>query len=274
VLLIFRKKVLIAGPYAGEFGWELMEWQGWVRRLREKYDRTIVISYPNREYLYEGCEFYPHDIELKNSGYAYGTLTKKKSLDIVRKCVRELGIRDYDWFAPHMLRRHIKMLIGRQDHIKFYEPPVDGRTYDIVFHFRDFQRDDGDLKNYPKRDADEIAQTCKDEGYRIACIGDTSLSYCPPAAYDMRSIELKETVRTISSSKLVVGGSSAPMHLASLCGIPIVLWTGPPFDATRYFSYWNPLKSKVFLVTDKSFQPGASEVLKVIKTASDQSITH
>lgn len=267
MLFFFRSKTLIAGPYAGEFGWELMEWQGWVRRLRKKYDHTVVISYAHREYLYEGCEFYAHDFELKNSGYAYGSLTKEKSVDIVEKRARKLGIKGYDWFAPHMLRRRVKIMIGRQDYIKFYEPPVNGRKYDIVFHFRDFQRDDGDFKNYPKRDADEIVQTCKDEGYAIACIGDTSLSYCPPAAHDMRSIELKETVRTISSSKLVVGGSSAPMHLASLCGIPIAVWIGPRADVMRYTDYWNPHKSKVFVVTDKTFQPDISEVLKVIRTA-------
>ncbi|MBT5940202.1 MAG: hypothetical protein HOG95_09740 [Rhodospirillaceae bacterium] len=34
------------GPFIGEFGWELMCWQGWVRRVCEKYysDRKVIVS--------------------------------------------------------------------------------------------------------------------------------------------------------------------------------------------------------------------------------------
>ena len=33
---------LIAGPFLGEFGWELMQWQGYLRQLAKFYKREIV----------------------------------------------------------------------------------------------------------------------------------------------------------------------------------------------------------------------------------------
>ncbi len=61
---------LIAGPFAGEFGYELMQWQGYVRARRPLYRESHVITYPGREYLYEGCTMHSHDIPLQKAGYA------------------------------------------------------------------------------------------------------------------------------------------------------------------------------------------------------------
>jgi hypothetical protein len=267
MLFFFRKSNLIAGPFAGEFGWELMEWQGWVRRLKKKYERTLVISYPHSQYLYEGCEFYAHALDLGKSGFGYGSLPVDAALAIVERCAKNLGIVSYDWFAPHMLRQPLKLLLRGQDFTTFHEPPAGTLKPDIVFHFRDFAREDGDFKNYPKQDADKLIRLCRETGYRVGCLGGPALSYCPDGCMDLRSRDLKTAVSAICSATLVAGGSSAPMHLASLCNTPIVVWTGPPFDAKRYFAHWNPHKSKVFLVTEKSFRPPAEEVLAAIQNA-------
>src|SRR5690242_12248737 len=71
----FPRNNLFAGPYAGEFGPELMQWQGYVRGRRRYYDQVHVLTYPGREYLYEGCQVHFHDIDLKNAGYWYGRLS-------------------------------------------------------------------------------------------------------------------------------------------------------------------------------------------------------
>jgi hypothetical protein len=59
---------LLAGPYSGELGFELVESSGYVRRLNTKYRRTIVVSYAGHLCLYDQCEYYPHDLSLRNSG--------------------------------------------------------------------------------------------------------------------------------------------------------------------------------------------------------------
>ena len=43
---------LIAGPWCGEFGWELMSWQGRIRELSRSYDETIVCSDDGHQALY------------------------------------------------------------------------------------------------------------------------------------------------------------------------------------------------------------------------------
>ena len=35
---------IFAGPFIGEFGWELMFWHGWLRKLKEEV-------YPNSHYI-------------------------------------------------------------------------------------------------------------------------------------------------------------------------------------------------------------------------------
>ena len=55
--------IVFAGPFVGEFGWELSHWVPHLRWLREQYrgKRLIVSSYPGREPLYNGIadEFWP-----------------------------------------------------------------------------------------------------------------------------------------------------------------------------------------------------------------------
>ena len=35
------EKTLFAGPFIGEFGMELFTWQGHIRKMAEKFDKTI-----------------------------------------------------------------------------------------------------------------------------------------------------------------------------------------------------------------------------------------
>ena len=40
-------KILLAGPWVGEFGWELFCWQGFLRKLSKQYDKVITIEEQN-----------------------------------------------------------------------------------------------------------------------------------------------------------------------------------------------------------------------------------
>jgi len=63
-------KTVFFGPFIGEFGWEILWWQGWVRKvcLGEYKDyRKIAASSPGRDILYPYVdEFWPHPPELAN----------------------------------------------------------------------------------------------------------------------------------------------------------------------------------------------------------------
>ena len=62
------QRVVVFGPFVGEFGWEFKFWQGWVRRMcRERFAgyRKIVASFPGRAVFYPDADaFWPHPKEL------------------------------------------------------------------------------------------------------------------------------------------------------------------------------------------------------------------
>lgn len=210
--------VLIAGPFTGEFGWELLKWQGYVRKIRKRYKRTIVISYKNREALYEGCDLFTHNFKLENSGYDYGLLDEQENERVINECKKKFGVKTANVFAPYRFKRLAMRLIGQQEFLELYQPPIDHRVFDVVFHVRDFERDDGNEKNYPKEDVDYLCAELSKTGTSFAFIGAPGLSYCSPGSVDRRSEDLKIAISTICSSKIIVGGLSAPMHLAHLSG--------------------------------------------------------
>lgn len=75
----FPNRILVAGPYVGECGHELMDWQPWVRAQIGRYREVHVITYPGRDYLYPGCEVHYHNVSLKEAGYRHGNLSPSKN---------------------------------------------------------------------------------------------------------------------------------------------------------------------------------------------------
>src|ERR1700761_1061440 len=71
-LRFFRQKILVAGPFLGEFGHELMDWQAWVNTLAKQYREVHVITYPGRDFLYPGCKVHYHEVPLTQAGYRFG----------------------------------------------------------------------------------------------------------------------------------------------------------------------------------------------------------
>lgn len=260
---------LIAGPFTGELGWELMEWQGFVRRLKRAYRKTVVISYPNSQCLYEGCDFWPHSMPLKDSGPGYGNWPRKRMLDLAARCAADLKLTSFRVCLPVYLNKISRSVLGGQEFLSPRELRQAHADFDIAFHFRDFQRAGDDYKNYPLDQAAEIVRHCLAKGWRVCCIGHPDMAACPPGAQDCRSAGLSETLQTLARVRIVAGGSSAPMHLASLCDLPIVVWTGPPFTVDRYFGSWNPHGSKVFLVSDKGFRPPVDSIIEQLDQAVD-----
>lgn len=75
-----KSQTVVFGPFIGEFGWELLFWQGWVRKAcRQQFAdfRKIAISAPGRQPFYPDTdEFWPLPesyLRLQPSGHAYYT---------------------------------------------------------------------------------------------------------------------------------------------------------------------------------------------------------
>jgi len=261
------KRNLFAGPYAGEFGWELMQWQGFVRARRHYYEQVHVLTYPGRDYLYEGCQTHHHQIDLKTAGYRYGVLSQERARRMADQKASEIGLENYDVFTPALLCTRYHKAIWKQEFRLFEEHPLTPVPCDVVFHFRAVQKQGPDVyKNYSPTLADELAMLCLDQGMAVACVGHPQYSYCAAGCEDFRSVELQRTVSAISSARAVVGENSGPMHLANLCGKPTIVWAEHQWRID-FSLRWNPFRVPIYVAASNTSQPSPQLVFKAIVDA-------
>jgi hypothetical protein len=265
---LWPKRNLFAGPFSGEFGYELMQWQGFVRALRPRYQQVHVLTYPGRDYLYEGCRVHYHDISLNGAGYWYGRLSPMEARAMADAKAAEIGLTDYDIFdASRLCTQHHKKIFWRQDFRLLNEPPVEGRIYDVAFHFRAVQKEGPDrAKNYDPARADELAALCRAKGLSVICVGHPDFSYCAKGCEDMRRVDLRESVAAICSARAVAGENSGAMHLANLCGKPTILWANDQWRID-YSLRWNPFRVPIYTAANNTFLPEPPRVLEAIINA-------
>lgn len=264
------KRNLFAGPYIGEFGYELMQWQGFVRARRHAYEQVHVLTYPGRDYLYEGCRVHHHNIDLKSAGYWYGRFGPDEMRRMAEAKAAEIGLKDYDIFNPSLLcTRYHKIIFWRQEFRLMEEPPLSEKIHDVLFHFRSVQKEGPDhVKNYSPELADELVQRCLDKGLSVACYGHPAYAYCPRGCADFRNEDLQKTVAAISSARVAVGEASGGMHLANACGKPTIIWGDGQWRIDPALR-WNPFRVPIYVVTIATWRPAPEEVCRFIVQSLD-----
>ena len=80
--------------------------------------------------------------------------------------------------------------------------------------------------------------------YSIGIIG-THEVFMFDGCMDFRNIPIKDTVALMNRSKLVIGQSSGPLHLASLSGAKHFVWS-EEYNRIRYEQHWNPHKTSIY----------------------------
>ena len=241
-------KIAYFGPWFGEFGWELLTWQGFCRAKSQEYDKVYVCSFPDMEFLYKDfAEFIPH------------THTKR-ALDW-----KDISTIDYD--LPLDVTTHIKPFkqyrVPDQSFIRLGNNPI--YEYDYLIHARAISK--GGNKNYPAELWELIVQNLQGKGASIGTSNDLHI----PNTEDLRGIELEKLTNYIAGSKVVIGQSSGVMHLATLCTTPIVVWgdRATYFSETldkRYKVTWNPFGSRVEFIFDDFWRPEAFKVVDSVNT--------
>lgn len=261
---------LFAGPWVGEFGWELMNWQGFVRKLSRRYARTIVCCPAGREALYAdfATEIIPHRIR----GIAECNVIHK--LENPDELARVLAL-----VPPGA--DHLKPLgyqpFSRQEFVRFGTPRPELRV-DVLFHPRG--RTFGTDRNWSPERWRALLAILRARGLRVGCIGvrAATLDLAGLAGFedvgtaipDWRDRPLSETLDVIASAGVVVGPSSGPMHLASLCGTPHVVWTDRARYARgrtnrdKYEGWWNPHGTPVTVLDEDGFDPDPVKVAEAV----------
>lgn len=257
-----RKKVLVAGPYAGEFGHEIMDFQSYVRWLKPKYKEVHVLTFPGREALYRGCHVHTHRHDLRTAGYLYGKITHSEIKKEAAEFARAQQIRNCDFFSTaHLSSRWHRRLLFGQAHEMFKPLRPMPPSPRILFHFRNIKKEGPDLTRNMRPDlAEEVCRMCRSQGLEIACIGHPQYALCPEGCQDWRTEDLEETLTYINACPLVAGELSGPLHLAAYCGKPIVTWVPEKSRLTNAYRR-NPFNVPVFVVRDNTKDPAPEEIL-------------
>lgn len=263
----FTKRKIILGPYHGEFGFEVTMNVGFALSLKRIYgERVIVVSSESSRGLYERfSRVLSLNYNFVNSGYGYGDC--KDSTDLKSRFLEENAELSGSIFID--LSCLNVFLFKRLVNFEFYcleSPNAVIDPLSIAVHFRDVIKGGADKReNFTRDRADDLVNRLNLLGYRVLVIGHPSFSYCPTVnCIDCRSLDIDATLGTISSSYLVIGQLSGPIHLAHLCRRPVVTWAEGR-ERFKTIKMWNVFNMPCEIVTSNTFNPSINEILAKVE---------
>jgi len=244
------KTVLLVGPWVGEFGWELMAWQGWLRAIteRKKFHRIIVLNTPGKESMYALPNSVYEDIvlpEVSGDASCYGRLFNKGEDAAAFYTWCRDKIQEVKEKAENEDATHVEILMPN------YQNPYWCPTFWPYQKFISYRVKSATIYSKPtvafvirKRSfcsERNLDQSWWDSLASLLTKGGVEVLECPHTFEEARWV--------LSSVDLAIGGSTGGIHLASLCECPIYVW-GVPFsiygpweisDKQRHEIAWNPL---------------------------------
>ena len=267
----FPRRVLVAGPYVGEFGHELMDWQPWVRAQVGRYQEVHVITYPGRDFLYPGCHVHYHEVALETAGYKHGRFSPAELTAMARQKAAALGLKKYDLMtAQHISTRTQQRYFMPAKYELLGRPMPVGEVRDVAFHFRKVNKTGPDQsRNYPVELCDQVVAFCRAQGLTFFCIGHPRYSYCPEGVEDRRTEDLATSVTALQGARLLAGELSGPMHLAQLAGIPLLIWAPDQWRLDNC-EYWNVFQVPTYIVANDTHRPEPERVgRKIVEALAD-----
>lgn len=258
----------VCGPWGGEFGWLVATWVPACRRQAQKHDRTIAICQPGHEDLFRdfATEIIAMPCKGKPDRWLCGGKKPKLPKDIAEaypdaKVWRPKG--DICYNKPRAYYKY-----GQYSERDGHEFDL---KYDIVIHARNMSKYGQSELNWPRKHWIEFLARVK--GSRIATIGHPDGAMALPGAIDFRGAKLGVVCNLLANSRVCVGTSSGPMHLASHCGCPHVVFTydkllkslGGRNNRWRYEVGWNPFKTPVVVIDKYGWIPPVKAAVRGVE---------
>jgi hypothetical protein len=274
--------ILVADCSLGEFGWELMSWQGRVRQYADEYDKVIVCTTAGLEPLYRDFtdEFLVHSVPLLRDCFEKRAVYDKPAWKAYRDSIdAQIAQLENDGHTVKYLPAKHYISTIRQRFVKFGDAAAArdrGDEYDIVIHARNKESNEAYYRvyNWPQERWNLLVKQLKARKLKVAAIGTKEAALLPVGADDLRGIDLQRTMDVLAAAKLAVGPSSGPMHLASLCKTPHLVWTGTKWSSTirafnneRYEWKWNPFRTFCRVLVRPNANVTVDEVFTGIESA-------
>ena len=100
-----------------------------------------------------------------------------------------------------------------------------------------------------------------------ASIGSEKHSEHIEGTFDCRGFDLESVADILTNCRMIIGPSSGPMHFASLCKCPQLVWTGNKNGLGRgnrekYEKKWNPFGVDVHVCEDGGWNPDVDFILE------------
>jgi hypothetical protein len=267
---MINEKILLAGPWIGELGWELFCWQGFLRSIAYRYDKVIIISRRGHEILYKDfCNMFIGYNPPKGSSPMNFICD---GVDIKAIEITANHIKHSEWIKPYNIGFTFnKYNIGadsfaykNQKFINYKSNTLD-KKYDIIIHPRN--KKTGDFRNWDNKNWNYIIGRLKYD-YSIALIGGhESLNIDGIDNYKNHS--LSDVVSLFNRCKLVVGQVSGPIHLASLCSTQHLVW-GDEKDEILNKKNWNPFNTPCYFIREDNYNPAPDKIYNNIIKIMEQ----
>lgn len=274
-------KTLVCGPWFGEIGVFVM-WLGGARHKAQhgNYDKVIVIGPKGwgvlvRDFADEYVA-HPWNVNvLVGSTAKEGAPTKEQIAAFIHQCAPDGEIDILPAVHTYSIDTHpgnkFREPVGdRLAYVKHGTPRAKFNSC-IVLHAR-WRLDWGEDRNWPAEKWAELIGMLKQERpkARIICVGTKTGALLVGGAEDFRGVPVKELIDILASAALVVGPSSGPMHLASLCDATHVTWVG--YDAqkrsilvNRYLWDWRPHGTPLSCIEAPDWNPAVAVVFGACK---------
>jgi ADP-heptose:LPS heptosyltransferase len=263
---------LLAGPWVGEFGWELFCWQAYIRAISDivKPTNMVAVTRPGRELLYSDfCDTKAVDIPVNSAecSWCNGFNIQKATEELVKEYPGYAVINPFTaryYGNPINLMMFGKPIELKPRFVKLGPDPIE--TYPIILHARMRERRNDD--NWSAHNWQDIGNYLSNKGWSFASIGSLEESINVPGGKDLRGLSLSESVNYLSGAKVIAGPSSGAIHLASLCGCPQLVWSGADNNKSRYETEWNPFNTKVSYIGNDlgGWHPSVDNVLRELES--------
>jgi hypothetical protein len=147
--------------------------------------------------------------------------------------------------------------VPNQSYIRFGQeaPAIE---FEVIIHARDRRGPSKSGRNWPVEAWSEFLRSLP-SSWRLACMGSREEALAFSGA-DLRGLPIRDLMNRLRAARLVVGPSSGPIHLAALCGVSHVVWSGNARDGIRYRDLWNPFQAEHRLIED--WKPSVKDVLR------------
>ena len=290
------KYILVAGPYIGELGWEIFDWEPLVSGayLSSGAERCIVYADAGRERLYPFADEIRQlkdlpDHESECLGWHNFNDLKQEAVDAIQQMMTEVKEKDKpaktdfvtianlpELATPHYPhgRPDCLRLIGEVDE-EVLIPPFIPESFKpkIVLCIRD--RGMSDYRNMEYDDWMELIEQLS-EKFTVIVTGQIQN---PEQWYLPENVNVVDLVNQTTIDDMIylfskhcdlaVGGSTGTLHLASRCATPHLVWGGPD-NVKRYAeTNWFAADHKVYTW---GWQPEVDRVAQAATTYLEQGV--